>query len=123
MDKFKLSLDEFKFKLDELLETFKVTSTKSQTNISADEFSFEELHAYPLVHSSHIFCPLWPQDGRRQRYTSSACPGKKIMKSESFNIDNLHAVHSSEGLNFWVSTQYITYQLFRIDLRQTSRLR
>ena len=99
INKFRISLDEFRFKLHELLETVRGTSTESQTNTSADEFSFEGSHAYPLVHSSCRFCPWWPQVGQRHACTSSACPGKKIMKSESFNIDNLHAVHSSEGLN------------------------
>ena len=96
---FKFSLHEFKFKLDELLETFKVTSTKSQTNMIADVFSFEELHANQPAHFSHIVCPFWPQDGRRQRYISSACPVEKIMTYESSNKNNLLEVHSSEGLN------------------------
>ena len=99
INKFRISLDEFKFKLDGLLETVRGTRTESQTNTSADEFNLEGLHAYPLVHSSCKFCPLLPQDDQKLRCTSSACPGKKIMKSESLNIDNLHAVHSSEGLN------------------------
>ena len=53
INKFKISLDEFKFKLDGLLETVRITRTESQTNTSTDKFILEGLLAYPLVHYSY----------------------------------------------------------------------
>ena len=85
------SLNEYRFQLKGLLDIVRSTRTESQTEEKPDKFSLEESSSCPLERGARRYDPWLSQACQKQMYTSRAFPRNKIMKSELYRSEYLHA--------------------------------